>query len=156
MIVIQRLAQAHLRRSVLGVLAEMHIVPARGVLEKMDHAHRVGRLPAIFKPHFRDQFVHRIIERELALIGQHQDGERCKRLGGRSDAEQRFRRYLAIACHIRFAQTANPLRAVTMHNGDRYTGCFGIFEDFFQLLPELIERLGRWRLLSVGGKAEGG
>lgn len=67
-VIIQGFAQAHARPSIQGVLAQMNVVPAGGVLEKINDAHGVGAFPAVIKPHFGDQLLHGIFQRELAFI----------------------------------------------------------------------------------------
>ena len=73
MVVIETLQSSHCRWRVLGIFAQMHIVPAGSVLKEMNHTDRIAGLPAVLVPEFRSEFVNRIIERELPLVDEPED-----------------------------------------------------------------------------------
>ena len=61
MVIVERLPKAHCRRNVLGILAKVQIIPPRGVLQKIDHSHRIGGFPSIFEPHLGSQPTHWVL-----------------------------------------------------------------------------------------------
>jgi hypothetical protein len=151
-VIVQALAQGH-AFGVLGVFAQMHIVPTGGVLEKVDHADRVGGFPAIFEPDVRREFTNRVLKGELALTSEFQDGKRRKSLGSGADAEQGFVGGGVIRGNVGLAKARNPFRAITMHNGDGHARGVGVGQDLLQLLPQLrngLRRFGCFFFLVLG------
>src|SRR5579884_1849125 len=98
----------------------MHVVPSGGVLQQMNHADRIGGLPAVLEPGVRSQLANRVIQRQESLGSQQKDRERGNTLPYGSNVEERLPCDLAAAGYIRLANAGNPLRPVTAYDGDRY------------------------------------
>jgi hypothetical protein len=72
-VVVKAFAHAHVVGRLLRILPQMQIVPARGVFEHVNDTNWIAGLPAVLEPHVGDKSVNGIIERQLALVGQHKN-----------------------------------------------------------------------------------
>ena len=147
MVVIEAFAQSH-ALCILGILAHVHVVPARGMFQQVDHAHRVSGFPAIFKPDLRHKLTHRVLKGKLAFVHQLEDGKRGKGLGCRADTKQCLVGRGVICCHIGLAEACDPFGTIAMHNGHGHTRRMRVLEDFLQLLAKFGNRLCRFGLVA--------
>ena len=92
--------------------------------------------------------MYRILQRKLAFIDQLENGQRHKGFGSRADAEQCFLTCGSISSYVGFANTRDPLGAVAVHDRNGYARGMSLLENSLQLLPELVNRLCRLRILS--------
>src|SRR5581483_6518880 len=123
----------------------------------MNDADGIGRFPRILEPNLGNQFVDSILESELALIGEHENRERRKRLGGRTDPEKRVGGGGAAARDVCHANSDHPLGPIFMDNCDRHAGSMGVLKNFLKLLLQFGYGLRRfWFLvLLIGCCSEG-
>ncbi len=146
MVVVEALAHTHGIGGLLRVFAKVQVVPARGVLEQVHHPDGIARFPWIVEPHLRREFVNGIVERQLALVDQHQDRQRYEGLRGRTDAEERIGGGGTITRQVGHAEAGDPFGPVFVNDRDRRPIRVGVFEDLLYLLAEFVDRSGRVRL----------
>ncbi len=92
-------------------LVEVHVVEARGVLQQVDHANGIGRLPGVVDLQLRRDFEDRRIEIDVAIEIQldHRRGD--EGLADRTGAEMRVGRYRRIAGAVGDADATCPFDA---------------------------------------------
>ena len=143
-VVVEPLAQAH-AGGVLRVLAQVHVVPAGGVLEQVDDPHRIRLLPRVLEPDVRHEPANRVLQRQLAFVDQLQQRERGEGLGRRADAEQRRGGGGRVRGDVGEADAVDPLGAVAVDDRDRHAGDVVLAQDGLELRPQLRDRAGRGR-----------
>src|SRR5579864_7127068 len=88
-----------------------------------------------------------ILKRNFALTGEQQDRERNERLRSGSDAKEGIGSDGAIRGNICQSEPSDPLGSVFVNDRNRDSGSMRIFENFFELLAEFVDGLGRLRLV---------
>ncbi len=78
MVVVEAFAKGHRVRRLLCVFAKVQVVPPSRVLEQMHNTYGIAGFPSVFKIDVRREFVDGILERQLALIRQHENRQGCE------------------------------------------------------------------------------
>ena len=87
-------------------VVEGHVVEAGGVLQQVHHAHGVSGFPGVVDGDFGGNFVHLIVEAQLALLNELHQAGGDKGLRNRADAKQRVGRHGPFSGHVGQPQPA--------------------------------------------------
>jgi len=105
-VIIEARTQCKRRGIVIRVFGEVQIVEPRGVLEQMDHAHRVRGLPWVLERDPRREAARGIGKVQLALLFELEHRQGSEAFRNRADTEERVGRNIDAGGHIRLANAA--------------------------------------------------
>ena len=91
----------------------------------------------------RDVPGHRVVERQLALVAQREDGQRGEALGHRRDAEDRLRRRGLVRLHVTHAHRARGRQLAVDDHAPRQSRCADLLGRFGHAVADCREGAGQ-------------